>query len=363
MSDYFKRCQYNDVIIDGSLCVRIEGKCVFTGKSYSVTILKVDFISLLNGGDINKVLYHLNRADREFLISGISPEGWKTMNSEDNSEEKKNGKLVYVTNSNLKRTLFKLDKTDVDVEGEIYKSKISFLNKLEKKSLLIYKHFFEFPQDFFENYYKAIVSSDSKKFVFEEGKPAFHSTLECERIKSDFSNYEIPENLKKTDRSIEYRDWFLANMRLVEGHRPELDDLFKQKHFQKWNCYPIRVEYDNSGAIIYDNLSLNEIEQLIDNLLDAARAFINQSERNKNILHAFAHISYSYKNIDNLDTSKINYDKETIKNVLMEFELTYKKPLFSHLREYYRIKFNPDLLFEESILTGLGFTNCKTCCK
>lgn len=64
---------------------RIIGKCVVTGSLHAV---ECDAVKLLEyqlqiAEDreplIQKVFPDMDAADREFLISGISPEGWKRM--------------------------------------------------------------------------------------------------------------------------------------------------------------------------------------------------------------------------------------------------------------------------------------------
>ena len=50
-----------------------------------------------------------------------------------------------------------------------------------------------------------------------------------------------------------------------------------------------------------------------------------------------------------------------ISEVLKRFEIEYKRLLISLLKEYYRLKYNPNLVFEENILSGLGFRQCKVC--
>ena len=43
------------------------------------------------------------------------------------------------------------------------------------------------------------------------------------------------------------------------------------------------------------------------------------------------------------------------------FEFEYKRPLINILKEFYRVTYNPNLVFEENILIGLGFRQCKVC--
>ena len=57
--------------------VRLSGRCVVTGKPYSVVVPlrgAIDYFEL--GRNIAEAFPDLPKPEREFLISGTSPEGW-----------------------------------------------------------------------------------------------------------------------------------------------------------------------------------------------------------------------------------------------------------------------------------------------
>jgi len=56
---------------------KIEGNCVFTGKPYSCEVPTAGLLRYLGGDLIQDAMPNTSADDREFLISGISPEGWK----------------------------------------------------------------------------------------------------------------------------------------------------------------------------------------------------------------------------------------------------------------------------------------------
>ena len=267
----------------------------------------------------------------------------------------------FVTNANIKRALFKLDMRNFDYESEIYKNNINYLNSLEKRDLLSIKCLYEFPEIFFQDYYSQIVTADSLKFVFEEQQPAFHSHASCPNLLSDFENYLIPEQIKENNQEIEYRNWFKQNIRLTE--KQILTDLFKDVHYNRWGCLPLYVDYDNSGAFEYMNLNIDEIENKIDNLLINAKRYIEHSPENKTVIGILGKVSYAYNKLNTLNLESIPYDRETISDVLKTFEIDFTCPLITLLKEYYRIKYNPKLVFEENILIGLGYRQCKVCIK
>jgi hypothetical protein len=268
-------------------------------------------------------------------------------------------KPKFVTNANIKRALFKLDKTNFDYESEIYKHSFNYLNLLEKKDLLSIKCLYEFPEIFLKDFYSKIFKVDTLKFVFEEQQPAFHSDNACPNLLSDFENYLIPEVIKVNKLEMEYRHWFKENIGLSE--RKILTDPFKDMHFRKWNCLPLLIDYENSGAFKFISLNVDEIESNIATLLHDAKTFIEKSPTIKKIISVLGKRSYEFNNVEKLNLDGIPYDIETISEILKIFEFEYKRPLINILKEYYRVTYNPDLVFEENILIALGFRQCKVC--
>jgi hypothetical protein len=55
------------------------GPCMKTGKPYSVTVPAEGLYRANQGESVQKAFPHLSSDDREFLISGYSPEGWKLL--------------------------------------------------------------------------------------------------------------------------------------------------------------------------------------------------------------------------------------------------------------------------------------------
>jgi len=57
--------------------VRLSGRCVVAGKPYSVVVPVNGAIGYFEcGGNIAEAFPDLLKPEREFLISGTSPEGW-----------------------------------------------------------------------------------------------------------------------------------------------------------------------------------------------------------------------------------------------------------------------------------------------
>ena len=62
------------------------GICLGTQEKYSVTVKGVDLNKYREGAYIQDAFPYLSADDREFLISGYSPEGWKKTFGSDEDE-------------------------------------------------------------------------------------------------------------------------------------------------------------------------------------------------------------------------------------------------------------------------------------
>jgi hypothetical protein len=70
-------CTYTEKLVDGKHVYIFTGKCMLTRKPYSVTIPGEELYAYRQGALIQDAMPSVSAEDREFLISGYSPEGWK----------------------------------------------------------------------------------------------------------------------------------------------------------------------------------------------------------------------------------------------------------------------------------------------
>ena len=61
----------------GNGFAKVHGPCKFTGEEYECLVPIDGLIRFLNGEPAQDALESVSAEDREFLISGISPKGWK----------------------------------------------------------------------------------------------------------------------------------------------------------------------------------------------------------------------------------------------------------------------------------------------
>jgi hypothetical protein len=66
---------------------KFTGPCLKTGKPYSVTVPAEGLYKIHKGELIQKAFPDLSSDDREFLISGYSPEGWSLIYGLEDEDE------------------------------------------------------------------------------------------------------------------------------------------------------------------------------------------------------------------------------------------------------------------------------------
>ena len=71
---YINQCQYKELFDPHRY--QFTGPCTITGKPYTVTIPAPALFRLRQGDYIQNACPMLPPGDREFILTGTSPEGW-----------------------------------------------------------------------------------------------------------------------------------------------------------------------------------------------------------------------------------------------------------------------------------------------
>ena len=119
---------------------------------------------------------------------------------------------------------------------------------------------------------------------------------------------------------------------------------------------------DNSGVRIMENPDLSIIESDIIKLVGEMYDYIMQEVRYRNIIDRYGKRTYLLDKKQSLEDDRIkSYTDDEIRYILNEFDKKYKQKLTNKLKTYYRVKYNPDLKFEQLLLEELGFRKCYFC--
>ncbi|MDA3818083.1 MAG: hypothetical protein PF486_11950 [Prolixibacteraceae bacterium] len=273
--------------------------------------------------------------------------------------------MVYITRSNAKRIIQKIDFKNCNLEGSIYKKPIYFFNRYEKQNLLAFKSLMENPGLFYNDYYSIIRPREDSLFVLSSATPAYHKDNDCPRLKANFKNYIIPDEIiERGDAVIEkYREWFKGIVHLLDEDDEIKNEIFLERCRLRFRLTEIPEIYkkNNSGTFSIENLKLNELEENIDLFLKESAHYYYQSPKHTAILKHLSKYAYLGKRSDPILRNETGYSDKEVKEILREYEYEIKAPTDEHLREWYRVKYNPDLSFDGKLLERLGFNPCGHC--
>lgn len=268
--------------------------------------------------------------------------------------------MAYITSYNTHKIVTRNNFKNVNLTGQVYRFKIYMFSKYEENCLLAIQELMKNPENYFKQIYDPMVVYDSKKYVFKENQPAYHTDEGCERLHSDFRNFELPQAIiEKGDLEIErFRKWFRENYHLLED---PVSFVFRLKMAFNIEYNPKAINYENSGFDELKNYSIQELENKIDLLVREAGRYFYAEEKNTKILRAFGKFSGRAFLDKPLEGNYTGYSDYEVRDFLKDYHKKYKLPIRKLLIEYYRIKFNPDLKFAENYMEVLGFKKCGCC--
>ena len=274
---------------------------------------------------------------------------------------------VYITNSNAHRILKQIDydKLPDDNKVAIYTKPIYFLAPWEIKKLRVTKILFENFETFVKEYYQPLENEDTLTYVFEGGQSAYHSSNTCERLNSNYTNFKIPQSIRdKGEEEVKkFRKWFYNYKPLLDMQ--EGKDMFYSQLFKTFGVEEVEKtsSTSNSGTSIKKNYDLKELEQTIDDYIRREYEYVkNPNTPEKDILLSFRKLTYLAYNKKPIKNNNTKFSDDEVKDFLRAYDINYKKPIMELLVEYYRVKNNPNLVFEGKLLEQLGFKPCSYCC-
>lgn len=259
--------------------------------------------------------------------------------------------FVYMTKANSDRLLRNIKSYTIDPDyDELYKSDLRHILSIPELNLLyvtmeVYKDF----DKALEIYTRLEIRPDTKDFAFEGGSPTYHADSSCTRLKSDFVNLEIPIEIKsKGDVDIEkFRSFCRKHMDLLRSDETQFMNKLSARFLLK--NVPTKIVFDNTGSVDFFNLDLKQLEERIDQLLVDSDLFRNKTEETAKLINEMGYGTHKIK------------EAKVKGNDLNIWHEKYKGNLKKLMREYFRVKFNPELKFEGKLLGQLGFRACRQC--
>jgi hypothetical protein len=161
----------------------------------------------------------------------------------------------------------------------------------------------------------------------------------------------------------EFRKWFLENIDLLKTDEVETF-IFKMqaKFLITREINPNSIDYSNSGSEEIINYSVQEIENQIDDILRAAGRFFCDNPALQNVIRRFQKLTFLAYVEGNIYTNDSGLNDKELKDFLRMYDAKFKKPVKELLLHYYRLLFNPDMTFSDTLLDKMGFRPCGNCC-
>jgi len=112
------RCVCNESFENGKHTYTFTGPCFHTGKPYSVSVPAAGLFKYRNGAYIQDAFPEVSKEDREFLMSGYSPEGWKQLfgSLEDFEDEEDSDRQSLVVHRGNMKTINKKEFSKVIIK-------------------------------------------------------------------------------------------------------------------------------------------------------------------------------------------------------------------------------------------------------
>lgn len=269
--------------------------------------------------------------------------------------------MPYITKYKLRHTLYRIEGHVLDDPiKRLLKDKLFFLSKTNREYIGVFLLFVKDPIKFIKTHY--IEWKDTFTYIVENN-PAFHFTLNCDRLNSDFENMFIPEKIRSAKLLKELRTFSKQNESLFSSNRKE----FIERCIQHFNFSPYNlnltpgdfkpVEKPNSGVVDYHDATIEEILEAIKELIKNIKNFL-AVEENAIIARNLGDRLYLR---DKSDIPRpLGLSIETVQNSLTQLN-EFNKEFLTAATEYFQALFNPENEYDATILKVLNFKSCGRC--
>jgi hypothetical protein len=263
---------------------------------------------------------------------------------------------VFITAANAKRMEMGLDpeKAKKLYIEDLYKLSLWMFSVPERRWLAAARMFYQNPEFYLKCFYKKIEPHTGKEsdWVFVGVTPAYHFDADCVKLHSDYTNFKIPPEIvgRGEDEKQKFREWFIENQDLMEDSTKFINKITAR--FMLRN--PPRIEEfqkGNSGIVAEENLPLVDISARIDERLHRMKM---QRDQNPMLIDKYGMQTHLVR------SGKVDVE-DLLDRQLLDSWHEAKNALKTDLRTYFKLKFNPDLEFQDDLLQSVGFRPCKSC--
>lgn len=199
--------------------------------------------------------------------------------------------------------------------------------------------------------FRKIEKRDDFNFVYEGIQPAYHADKYCKKLHSDFQNYELPDRVKHNPEGAEkFRQIFRENFDYIKNNKSDVAKIRINSAMgweMEYQCIS-PVEFANSDSIGLEEYDLEILKNRIHKIMFDAERFRSSSDEVK-------------KQINNLGYGTHKLKERDINGHPINIWHKIKIDLKNTIQTYFRVRLNPDLKFDGSLLDQLGFRPCSMC--
>lgn len=263
--------------------------------------------------------------------------------------------MSYITKNNARQLEYQVNRDEIEKIAleDLYKLSIWMLTKKDQQWIAAARMFYENPEFYINHIYQKTERKSDPGLVYTTGAPAYHANKDCEVLKKDYINYEIPpEILGRGDDTVKaFREWWKSEEQTLTTDSAR----FLERMSIRWllqNPPNLKsIEANNSGVRIQENPDILDVEKEIDNLIKT----MNEIRKiNPVLIKEYGRRTFAVRN------KSIIIEEPTDEKILIDWD-DKKNLLKQKLRLFFQLRFNPDLEMDGSLLETLGFKRCKRC--
>ncbi len=276
---------------------------------------------------------------------------------------------VFITKATFKKLVKEYTIDDYKCKKLPYYEKLRHILSIPEQNLLgKYSAFLEDIESIhkYKKLKKPRPSDPKKRIIYNKNNsPSFHFYEECEYLKSDYENYDIPVEIPE-ERIEEYRSFFLKNKELYkENHgaflaRAELRFDVRIKNIKEYHS-------NNSGIKETYNPKVESVDIIltrINNHIKQMEEYRNSSPEIKTLIDELGFGSHKRNSINEIiyrgvDGKLVPYIHS--EDSPLEHWHKYKKELKSMIVKYLIATLNPEFNFRQDILEQCNLRCCKLC--
>lgn len=263
--------------------------------------------------------------------------------------------MSFITKNNARQLEYQVNRSEIEkiMLDDLYKLSLWMLTKKEQQWLAAARMFYENPGFYVAHIYQKVEKTKTPNLVYFGGPPAYHASQDCEALKQDYVNYEVPVEIMRRGDSVveEFREWWKSEEQMLSSEPSR----FLERMSIRWllqNPPSLNsITADNSGVKKLENPDISVVEAEIDALI---RMMNEIRVANPALIKEYG------KRVFAVRQGILSVESSTDREVLEKWE-DHKTLLKRKLRLFFQLRFNPDLELSGSVLESLGFRKCKRC--